>query len=145
MATINRKDIRTALKNDIVASVTAAKLVMRYLGDPGRKFPAITIASRGTGGNPLTSDGDTLRHRFYVHLLVLAGSAEASWTKEQAEDLLDDTRKAFDDYLELGTFAVSGLRFQVKRDGDSEVLRSTIGKEQYLDEPIPVLVETFYP
>jgi hypothetical protein len=144
VATINRKDIRTALKLALATAVTSAKLVERYLADPKGKSPAITLASRGSGGVGLTSDGDALEHKFYIHTLVVKGGG-TGWTNENAEDALDTVRQAIDDYIEAQTLTVSGQLYNLYRDGNSEIVPVTIGSEQYLDEPIPIVVKAFYP
>ncbi len=141
---INRKDVRAALSTALQANITEAKVVLKYLGEPGKQMPAITMVSAGTGGNPLTSDVDALVHKFDIHLLVLAGKP-SGWTEEQAEDLLDDVRYALDEWIEHNMLTVNGARFQIERAGDSSVAFVLISGEQYLDESVPVLLRTFYP
>jgi hypothetical protein len=144
VATINRKDIRTSLKAALTTAVASAKLVERYLADPKGKSPAITIASRGTGGAGLTSDGDALEQKFFIHILVVKGGG-TGWTNENAEDALDTVRQLLDDYIEAQTLIVSGQAYNLYRDGNSEIVPVTIASEQYLDEPIPIIVKAFYP
>lgn len=144
MTVINRKDIRSALATALTTNITAAKYVADYLADPQGQMPAVTLTSVGSGGNPLTSDGDTLQHKILIHLLVIAGKS-ASWTNENAEDLLDDIRAALDTYIEGNSLTVSGKLYTIERLGDSDISRVAIGNEQYLDETVPILLRTFYP
>ncbi len=143
MAVINRKDCRTALATALTTNLTNAQVVSRYLADPIGKSPAVTVADRGSGGNLLTSDGNAIVHLFTIHLLVLKG-VDTVWTNESAEDALSDLRAQLDTYIEANTLTVSGLLFTIERDGNSEIISVPIGKAQYLDEPVPILLRTFY-
>lgn len=135
MAIANRKDIRKTIADDITAHIPTVQFVAAYLGDPGKKSPAITLRSRGTGEDRLG-----YVHRFTAHLLIIAGQniENSQWTEENAEDAADDLRRDFDTYIANGTYP------SLERDGDSLVESVLIGGEQYLDEQVPIRVRQIH-
>jgi hypothetical protein len=101
------------------------------------------VLSKGTHRERMTRQGSRATFALEIHSLVLAASADGTWTEAMAEDRLDlieatvaGTVDAFNNAGKTDTVQVIGL-------GDSEVGELPIGGEAYLEEITPCTVEIY--
>jgi hypothetical protein len=143
MSAIDRGDLRTALQTALTTALTKAHAVERYLAEPGKHAPLVTIGSRASGGIGSVVGANAFEHGFYVHILVPTGKQTPGLAQENAEDLLDDVRQQFDDWIQDGLLTVGVTSMTILLDGKSEVFDVPIGGERYLDEKIPIIIKTW--
>ncbi len=132
----NRKDVRKKLAGDLQQQIPEAQFVSHFMDDPKGQMPALCVSARGSHSERLTLRTVMLKHKLWIHSLVLAGRESADWTEEQAEDLLDDMDVRLRAWIDANR-ATAG---PIALDGDPEIEYPIIAGEQYLDEKYPVLV-----
>ncbi len=90
--TTNRKTLRQALRVLLAAEVTSAQAVYAYQkARLAGQSPVVAITSASSERERFTMQGSRLTAAFDVHTFVLhSDGSAATWTEENAENMLDD-------------------------------------------------------
>lgn len=140
--TVNRQDVRDALRNAISDFGTSAQEVYRNMqGDFQGQSPIIAVESAASERKRLTQQGLRSTLFFTVHLLVIDANTELAWTEAQADDALDLLEYEFAQFMEARPR--NDVWEAVDYDGRSSIAIVNVGGSIYLDEMIPVKVEVF--
>ncbi len=141
-----RDKVVALLLADLVGAGTPAAQVLGHKAgksDFAAGTPLVCVLSGGTHRERMTRAGSRATFSLEIHTLVLAASADGTWTEAMAEDRLDlidstiaGTVDAFNNGQKTDTVQVIGL-------GDSEVGELPIGGEAYLEEVTPCTVEIY--
>lgn len=141
-----RDKVVALLLADLVGSGKPAAQVLGHKAgkaDFAAGTPLVCVLSHATHRERMTRQGSRAAFTLEIHTLVLAASADGTWTEAMAEDRLDlieatiaGTVDTFNNAQKTDAVAMIGL-------GDSEVGELPIGGEAYLEEITPCTVEIY--
>lgn len=151
MTVINRKDVRKALAGYLSTYLNSAQVVYAYQVSDFRpakskqaQSPVVYITSGGSGREKLTPRGFTSQFLLNVHTFVLHPSEDtgSGYTKENAEDILDDLeREVADAVLAIKNHELIKAIAYVSESDANDVVE--IGGEAFLHEIIPLQITCY--
>jgi hypothetical protein len=141
-----RDKVVTLLLADLVGTGKPAAQVLGHKAgktDFEAGTPLVAVLSHATHRERMTQQGSRATFTLEIHSLVLAASADGSWTEAMAEDRLDLIEATISGTVDTFNNASKTDTVARIRLGDSEVSEIAIGGEAYLEEVTPCVVEVY--